>query len=117
MGERFIGEAIRPVGSAMDTSRIARGEPALPMRFAWRGREYRVEAVLERCKETGPCRSGADERYVRKHWFRIRTSDGIEMRIYFERQARSGRGRGARWWLYALRPGRVPHETEGSPHT
>ena len=27
----------------------------------------------------------------RKHWFRIRTTDGGEMKVYFERQGRSGR--------------------------
>ena len=105
MDERFIGEPIRPVPAAMDTRRMARGEPGLPLRFTWRGREYRIEVVLGCWKETGPCRSASDERYVRKHWFRVRTADGTEMKIYFERQARSGRAQGQ---VVALRPAAGP---------
>jgi hypothetical protein len=89
----------------MDTGRMARGEPGLPGRFLWRGQEYVVERVLEQWKETSPCTSGSGERYVRKHWYRIRTTSGSEMRIYFERQARSARERKRRWWLYTVSPG------------
>ena len=45
--------------------------------------------VLETWKQSGPCKSGSNEKYLRKHWFRIRTTDGLEMEIYFDRQARS----------------------------
>jgi len=81
---------------------MARGEPGLPRRFLWRDEEYEIDTVLEQWKETGPCKSGSDEQYVRKHWYRVRTTNGAEMRIYFERQARSGRERTKRWWLYAV---------------
>ena len=102
MKAHFIGEPIEPVAGTMDAGAMARGEPGLPQRFVWRGREYSVEAVLETWKETSDCRSGSGERYVRKHGFRIRTGSGEQMRIYCDRQARS-RGRPkARWWLYAL---------------
>jgi len=99
---RFVGELIQPVRGAVDTRGMAQGEPGIPMRFVWREREYEVAEVVERWKETSRCSSGSDERYVRKHWFRIRTTTGEEMRIYFERQARSRRERKARWWLYTV---------------
>lgn len=102
MRRQFISEAIQPVAETMSTRRMARGEPGLPRKFIWRGQEYHVAKVLETWKETSGCRSGSDEQYVRKHWYRVRTTDGSEMRLYFERQARSGRERKARWWLYSI---------------
>ena len=102
MSSRFVCEPIQPAGGSMDTAAMARGEPGLPVRFVWRGEEYAVEAVLEQWKEAGDCKSGAAERYVRKHWFRIRTLDGQEMKLYFERQPRSARQCKSRWWLHTI---------------
>ena len=102
MKKHFIGEPIQPVAGTMDTRRMARGEPGLPRKFIWRGEEREVAEVLEQWKETSSCKSGSDEQYVRKHWFRIRTTDGGEMKVYFERQARSGRERKVRWWLHTV---------------
>jgi hypothetical protein len=99
---RFISEQIRPVAETIDTSAMVRGEPGLPRKFVWRGKEYTVDTVLEKWKEYGDCTSGSDERYLRKHWFLIRTTDGHEMKIYFERQAKSKREVKTRWWLYTL---------------
>jgi hypothetical protein len=45
-------------------------------------------------------RHGSGERYVRKHWYRVKTTEGPEMKIYFERQRRSSGG--SRWRLYAV---------------
>jgi phosphoribosylglycinamide formyltransferase-1 len=80
---------------------MSAGEPGLPARFLWRGQEYRVAAVLEKWKTTGPCRHGSGEQYVRRHWFRIVTDDGRQMEIYFDRQPRS-RQKNQRWWLAAV---------------
>lgn len=102
MAEEFVSEAIKPVPGALDTRGMTRGEPGLPLRFVWRDREYAVGEVLDRWKTTGPCTSGSGERYVRKHWFRIRTTGGEEMKLYCERQPRSGRERLKRWWLYTV---------------
>jgi len=102
MNVHFISEPIEPVAGTMDAGAMARGGPGLPHRFLWRGREYSVDAVLEEWKETSDCHSGGSEQYVRKHWFRIRTTTGERMRIYFDRQARSHRRQKQRWWLYAL---------------
>jgi len=99
---QFIGEAIRPDADSFNARCLAGGEPAMPRRFAWRGEDFVVAGVLERWKTTGDCTSGSGEQYVRRHWFRVRTTSGDEMKIYFERQARSTRERRTRWWLYSL---------------
>lgn len=102
--EEFIAEAISPVPGALDTAGMTRGEPGLPRRFTWRGREYAVAEVLSRWKETGPCRHGSPELYVRKHWFQVRTQDGSVMKLFFERQPRSAREKSRRWWLHTVIP-------------
>ena len=98
----FISEPIQPVPGTFDTRAMAAGEPGLPARFTWRGSEYSIDRVLEKWKETSRCRSGADEQYVRKHWFKIRTTGGHEMKIYFDRQPRTTREPTRRWWLYTV---------------
>lgn len=102
MKKSFISEPIQPVLGAMDTATLVTGEPGMPGRFIWRGEEHVTAEVLERWKDTSRCRNGSDEQYVRKHWFRIRTTGGIEMTIYFERQPASKRERMARWWLFSV---------------
>lgn len=104
MTEQFIGERIDPAAEAFELGQSLAGGPALPRRFRWRDAEHVIEEVLETWKVMGPCRSGSDEQYVRKHFFRVRTADGLEMKIYFERQPRSARQRKQRWWLYTVRP-------------
>lgn len=102
MSEEFVSEPIKPVPGTFDTTAMTRGEPGLPGRFKWRDREYTVTDVLEAWKESGPCKSGGSEMYLRKHWFKIRTENGAEMTIYFERQARAKRQNKTRWWLYTI---------------
>jgi len=104
MARQFVSEQITPIEGSMDTRRMARGEPGLPARFRWRDEEFEVAAVLDTWKETSDCHHGSAEQYVRKHWYRVRTGSGDEMRLYFERQARSARQRRARWWLYTFSP-------------
>lgn len=101
MSERFISEAIVPDGDSFDTARMASGEPGLPQRFSWRGQEYGVDRVLRTWKDTGPCRHGSGERYVRKHWFELVTTSGACMKVYFERKSRGGNP-GIRWWLFSI---------------
>lgn len=62
---------------------MAAGEPGLPREFVWRGRTVRITAVLRTWRETGPCRHGSPERYVRKHWYEVATDSGGMMKIYF----------------------------------
>lgn len=123
MRDRFVSEPIRPLFDALaerpddrrseatddcrrseatDDHPAAIGEPIVPTRFVWRDREYAVGELLKSWKELSPCGSGSGERYVRKHWYHIRTTDGLEMKIYFERQARSKGAAKRRWWLFSI---------------
>jgi hypothetical protein len=106
MSRRFISEPIVPDTTTFDTARMAAGEPGLPMRFSWRGRTFRVAKVLNSWRQTGECRHGSGERYVRKHWYEVLTDAGSTMTLYCDRQARSTSQRTRRWWLYTK-------ETEG----
>jgi hypothetical protein len=101
MPERFVSDIIRPVGAAWDTSRMAVGEPGLPGEFVWRGRTLKITAVLRTWRETGKCRHGSGELYVRKHWFEVAAAGNGTMKIYFDRHARGGR-KNDRWWLFSI---------------
>ncbi len=101
MAKRFIDEPLVPVVSTADTALMASGAPGLPRSFGWRGRSVEIAAVLRSWRETGACRHGSGEKYARKHWFEIVTTDGEMMTIYFERQPRRGR-KEPRWWLFTL---------------
>lgn len=101
MTEQFVSAAIQPVVETLDAVRMSTGEPGLPRRFRWRGRTIQVAQVLRTWRETGPCRHGSGEAYVRKHWFEVLTDSGETMKIYFERQRRS-RNNTARWWLFTI---------------
>jgi hypothetical protein len=113
--ETFVGEAITPEESSFSASSMATGGPGLPGVFSWRGRKHAVVEVLEQWKEAGDCRHGSGERYVRKHWFRIMTGQGLEMRIYFERQQRSSGG--SRWRLYSVRDARPTNASDAPAAT
>lgn len=103
MDRRFVSEAIQSIQDSIDFSGTPVGEPPLPKRFVWRDVEYTVDAVLERWKESGKDTThGSKEKYLRKHWFHVRTTGGDRMKIYFERQAKSKSQRTARWWLYTI---------------
>jgi len=101
MSEEFIGEAIQPVAEMIDTGRMAAGGPGLPRQFRWRSEIVSITRVLNTWRETGPCRHGSGEQYVRKHWFEVATDSGLRMKIYFERQARSANKKKDRWWLFS----------------
>ena len=101
--EQFVSEPIKPVEGTFDPAGMTRGEPGLPQRFVWRDQEYGVAEVLQAWKEEGPCKSGSSEMYLRKHWFRILTEQGVEMTLYFQRQPRSKRQSKSRWWLYTTK--------------
>ena len=106
MPEHFIDEAIEPVAETADTARMAAGEPGLPRQFKWRGGTIEVAAVIRTWRETGPCRHGSGEMYVRKHWYEVATTAGETMKIYFERQPRRGEAhkrKKERWWLFSIK--------------
>jgi len=99
---KFVSESIKPVAGTFDTGAMARGEPGLPSRFVWRKEEYMVVRILDKWKETSPCKSGSKEKYVRKHWYKIETSTGIIMELYFERRSLPKGQCKTRWWLYSI---------------
>jgi hypothetical protein len=99
--KKFISEAIEPKTDFLDTARMAAGEAGIPPEFIWRGKTVRIVSVIRTWKETGPCRHGSDERYVRKHWFEVVTDSDEVMKIYFERQPKGGRN-SSRWWLFTV---------------
>jgi hypothetical protein len=99
--EKFISEAIEPKTDMLDISRVATGEPGIPLEFIWRDKIVRISAVRRTWKETGPCRHGSGERYVRKHWFEVVSDSGDIMKIYFVRQPKDNR-KTARWWLFTV---------------
>jgi hypothetical protein len=106
MPSRFISESIYPVEGTFDTARMAAGEPGVPGKFRWRDREIIVAQVLESWKEHGDCTHGSGERYVRKHGYRILTTDGEQMKIYFQRKfGKVQRKYDSRWWLFSLDQG------------
>ena len=100
MPERFVSEAITPMPGTGDAGAMAAGGPGLPGEFRWRGRTIRVATVLRAWRETGPCRHGSGEQYVRRHWFEVRTTEETTLKIYFDRQPRGGR-KAPRWWLFS----------------
>lgn len=99
----FVGEPISPRSGAFDTSSMATGAPGLPAQFTWRKQEHSIAEVLETWKSTGACRSGSQDRYVRKHWYKIRTTTGEVMVVHCDRQPpRSGSKTKNRWTLYTI---------------
>ncbi len=102
MPEKFISEAIEPVGGDFDTAAMATGLPGLPSRFRWRDEELEIAELIDAWKGMGEALERIKDRYLRKHWFHVRLTDGRELKIYFERSPRSaGKGK-ARWWLYTI---------------
>lgn len=99
--ETFVGEGLTPVDQSFAVAAMATGQPGLPQSFSWKGGRFIIREVLAEWKGTGDCRHGSGERYVRKHWFHVRTTDGAELKLYFERQPRT-RG-GSRWRLFSMR--------------
>ncbi len=99
--EEFVCEELHPAAGTFDPSGMARGEPGLPERFVWRGVEYRLAGVIRQWKTSGPCRSGSDEVYLRRHWYRIATDPPAILTIYCDRQAKDRRRAKRRWWVYS----------------
>lgn len=97
--EQFVSEAIVPSAGTSDASAMARGEPGLPREFTWRGTRYVVAELLATWKSSTAERG---EMYLRRHWFRVRTTSGEKMTLYCERQAKNAKRPKARWWLYTI---------------
>jgi len=99
--EEFISEEIKPLPEFLDISQSAPGEPALPQKFHWRGEAVEIAEVLRKWKSASDCTHGSDDRYVRRHWYDIRTTDGRQMRIYFDRNTKPSGHKKRRWWMFS----------------
>lgn len=104
----FVSEALQPIGDSFDTAAMARGEPGLPRKFRWRNRELAVAEVLGTWRDYGDCTHGSGERYLRKHGYRIRTTDGLVLKISFQRSFGRSKTRTARWWLQSVEEAEPP---------
>ena len=114
MGE-FISETIVPRQGTFDARAMARGEPGLPCGFTWRGTPYDVVERMAQWKHSS--REGGraqGELYLRRHYYKLRMSDGAVWTVYFTRQPSPSRSPKRRWFLYeiecdrAIRPSPAP---------
>lgn len=113
MPASFVSESITPLDASFDTAGMSRGEPGVPRRFRWRKREITVAGVLESWKEYGDCTHGSGERYLRKHGYRLKTTDGMVLKVYFQRTGgRSTLRSRARWWISRIETGPTSAGTE-----
>ncbi len=101
--EEFISEPIQPHKGTFDAGPMAAGLPGLPRGFQWRGTSYEIVARLDAWKQSGPELGRADgERYLRRHCFRLRMSDGSIWTIYFTRQPLKSGSAKRRWYLLSI---------------
>lgn len=99
----FVSEPLTPRRATFDTAAMARGEPGLPTGFAWRGEWFDVVECLERGKQSGPEVGRLDgERYLRRHTYRLRMTDGAIWSVYFTRHTPRRGPRAKRWFLHSI---------------
>ena len=100
----FVSEPLLPVEGSFDATRMSQGEPGVPRLFRWRKKEWIVADVLESWKGFGDCAHGSGERYVRRHFYRLRTADGWVLVIYFQRSFGRGQVTSAktRWRVLSI---------------
>ena len=99
----FVSEPITVLDTSFDPAGMALGEPGLPHKFRWRKKAYEVSQVLEKWREFGDCTHNSGERYVRKHSYRVRTSDSTVFHLYFQRTFGRGKFRMRhRWCVFSV---------------
>ena len=80
---------------------LAKGEPSCPKKFYWRGKEYTVVEILDHWRKITPEGGRIDaEKYVRSHYFKVRTTTEDIMVIYCDRKITKKRKTG--WWLFTI---------------
>lgn len=101
--EEFVSELLMPLAGTFDAGAMATGVPGLPSGFAWHGQTYAIVDRLETWKQSGPEIGRLDgERYLRRHYFRLRMSDGSIWTVYFVRHTPRGGSAKSRWYLYKV---------------
>lgn len=103
MVTEFVSETIAPHEGRFDTEAMGRGEPGLPAGFDWRGVSYDIVERLEQWKhsERESGRAGG-ELYLRRHYYKLRMSDGSVWTVYFMRQTPKSGSPKRRWFLYSV---------------
>jgi [ribosomal protein S5]-alanine N-acetyltransferase len=95
----FVSERIAPEPGYFDIAAMARGEPAVPHAFVWRGQRFDVARSHAARRAMG---SDRGDNYVRRHYYDVETTDALQMSLYFERNP-SDRSKPKAWWLYTVR--------------
>jgi len=98
----FVCEPLVPVKGTGEATAMAAGKAGLPGRFTWRGRAYRIVGVISSWKRSGPCRSGGNEMYLRRHYYKILTDPHAVMTVYCDRQVKDRKHPKAIWWVYTV---------------
>ena len=100
--ETLISEPITPKPGSFDTSMMARGGPGIPRLFTWRGKSYEVLGLIDTWTSRQPGK-GMDRgyTYIRKHYYRVKTTTGEIMTLQFDRRPQGSRGR-ERWSLFTI---------------
>lgn len=93
--DEFISEPLRPLRGTFDTRAMGTGLPGLPAGFTWRATAYTVIAVVAAWKASAP---SSGQLYLRRHYYRLRMSDGRTWTVYFLRHAYGDAAR-KRWYL------------------
>lgn len=103
MMEEFVSEPIKPRAGTADRAAMATGVPGLPDGFDWRGTSFDIVATLETWKASAAegGRPGG-ERYLRRHYYRLKMSDGSVWVVYFLRQTPRGGSAKRRWFLLSV---------------
>lgn len=94
--EDFISESITPRSGAFNTAAMGRAEPGLPPAFSWRGTWYEVAGMLESWKHF---EKSSGQKYLRRHYFKLKMTDGSTWTVYFIRHARKAGSPLRRWFL------------------
>ncbi len=98
----LISESITPHVGNFDAASMGRGEPGLPRGFTWRGKSVDVLERISTWKQSSREGGSAGDLYLRRHYYKLRTSDGCIWTIYFVRQTpRTGDPKN-RWFLYTI---------------
>lgn len=101
--EEFVSEPLRPHRGTFSAGPMAQGLPGLPDGFDWRDAAYPIVEVLDFWKTSAAEGGRVDgERYLRRHYFRLRMGDGAVWTVYFTRQPLRGGAPRQRWFLYSI---------------
>ena len=99
----LVSEPIAPRAGTFNVTPMGRGEPGLPAGFEWRGESFDVVEQLGVWKESS--REGGHaqgELYLRRHYYKLRMSNGTIWTVYFLRQPSSTSRAKSRWFLYTV---------------